>query len=46
MKLNKDTCPKPVRWFEEGGICGFGHECKYCSENPDKARKHEGEWRD
>ncbi len=33
--LNKENCPKDHKWFENGGICGFGHECKYCINNPD-----------
>jgi hypothetical protein len=36
---DKSECPKPERWFEEGGQCGWAHECKNCSNNPFKAKE-------
>jgi len=36
--LNSETCPKPARWFESGGRCGWAQVCVDCDDNP-KARR-------
>lgn len=32
-KYSKETCPKDATWFIEGGKCGWGNECRECSQN-------------
>lgn len=31
-KYNKKTCPKDMRWVEQGGKCGWAHACRDCEE--------------
>jgi hypothetical protein len=33
IKYTKYTCPYADTWFADGGQCGWGKECPYCSEN-------------
>ena len=35
-QYDKNNCPKSMRWLEQGGRCGWAHECDKCRENPNK----------
>ena len=30
MKYTEATCPMRAVWFENGGRCGWAHECDEC----------------